>query len=70
MLAAGAAGTEDIHLDILRPDVNLDAVVDFRQDLQGGEGGVPPSGGIEGGDAHQTMDPRLALEIAVQRFRR
>ena len=68
MLPAGAAGTEHIHLDILRTDIHLDGVVDFRHDLQGGKGGVPAAGGVEGGDAHQTVHAGLALEIAVSVF--
>ena len=39
--------------------------VDLGHDLQGGEGGVAAAGGVEGGDAHQPVDARLALQVAV-----
>ena len=65
MLPAGAGRTEHIHFDVLRTDIHLHGVVDLRDDLQRGEGGVPTAGGIEGGDAHQPVHAGFSLEIAV-----
>ena len=65
MLAARAARTVDVHLDVFRLDLDLDVVVDSRQRLHQGEGGVAPGRCIERADAHQAVDPALRLEVAV-----
>ena len=65
MLAAGAAGTEHLHLDFLGTDLNFAVVLDFRHDLQGGKAGLPPGIGIEGAHPHQAVYAVFALEIAV-----
>ena len=64
MLAAGAAGPEGVDAQVLFLDVDLDAVVDLGQHLDRGEGGVAAAAGVEGRDAHQAVDARLALQIA------
>ena len=35
MLAAGAAGAEHLHLDLLGADLDLTVILDLRHDLQG-----------------------------------
>ena len=61
VLAAGAAGAVDLHLDVLRPDLDVSVLRQVRHDLDRGEGGLPTGVGIEGGDADQTVDAVLAL---------
>ncbi len=65
LLSAGARGAVDLHLDILVAQLDLAVVGDLGHDLDRGEGGVAASGGVERGDAHQTVDAVLALEEAV-----
>ena len=65
MLAACAGGAVDLHLDVLGADVHLNGVVQLGHDLQRGKAGLTAGVGIEGRDAHQTVDAVLALEQAV-----
>ena len=65
MLAAGAAGPVDLHLDVLVPDLHLVVILDLGHDLHGGEGGLPPGVGVKGRDPHQPVDAVLALQEAV-----
>ena len=65
VLAAGAGGAEHLHLDLFRPDLHGLVVLDVGHDLHGGKGGLPPAGGVKGGDPHQAVDAVLALEVAV-----
>ena len=65
VLAAGAAGPVDLHLDVLLPDLHGVVVLHLRHDLDGGKRGLPPGVGVEGGDADQTVDAVLALQKAV-----
>ena len=65
MLAAGTGGAEHLHLDILRADVHLYIVGNLRHDLQRGEGGLTPGGGVKGGDPDQPVHAVLTLEVAV-----
>ena len=65
MLAAGAAGPVDLHLDVLVPDLHLVVVLDLGHDLHGGEGGLPPGVGVKGGHPDQPVDAVLAFQQAV-----
>ena len=56
MLAARAAGPVDLHLDVLVPDFNSLVVFNLRHDLDGGEGGLPPGVGVEGGNPDQAVE--------------
>ncbi len=64
MLAPGAAGPEGVDAQVLFLDVDFDAVVHLRQHLDRGKGGVAAAAGVEGRDAHQAVDARLALQVA------
>ena len=68
MLSAGAGGTEHVHFDVLGADLYFRVFINFRDNLQCRERGMPTSGGIKGGDTHQPVDARLAFEIAVGIF--
>ena len=65
VLAAGAAGAAGLHLDVLRPDLDLAVVVQLGHDLHGGEAGLPPGVGVEGRYTDQSVHAVLALEITV-----
>ena len=47
VLAAGARGTVDIHLEVRGIDLDLDVVVDLRRDEHRGEGGMAAVARIE-----------------------
>ena len=61
MLSAGAGGAVNLHFNVLRTNLDLHVVVDFRDDFHSGEGGVPAGVRIKWGDAHQTVYAGLAL---------
>ena len=65
VLAAGARGAEDVHLDVFVAEVDLDRVVDVGIDEHRREGGVPPRLRVERRDAHQPVHALLRLEEAV-----
>ena len=66
VLAAGAAASASCRCARrLLVDVDLDAVVDHRIDLDAGERRVPARVGIERRDAHQPVHAVLGLEPAV-----
>src|SRR5262249_59244410 len=65
VLAAGAARAEDVALEVFVPEDDVDGLIDFGQDIHRGERRMPPRRGVEGADAHQAMDARLAAEVAV-----
>ena len=65
VLAAGAGGPVDLHLDILLPDLHGVVILHLRHDLNGGEGGLAAGVGVKGGDADQAVDAVLALQKAV-----
>ena len=46
-------------------DLDLDAFVDQRADVELGEAGVAPGRGVEGGDPHQAVDAALGGEEPV-----
>jgi len=59
MLTAGAAGTVRINLQVLRPDLDLDRVVDLRYDIAGYERRMPASRGIERRDPNESVHTLL-----------
>ena len=65
VLAARAAGAERVDAEIVQLDIDLDLVVDLREDEYGRERGVTPRGRIERRDAHQAMHADLRLQHAI-----
>ena len=65
VLAAGAAGAQRIDAHVRLVDVDLDAVVDRRIDVDAGEGRVAARIGIERRNAHQAMHAVLGFEPAI-----
>ena len=65
VLAACPLGAHRIGADVRLLDVDLDAVVDHRIDVDAGERGVAARVGIERRDAHQPVHAVLALEPAI-----
>ncbi len=65
MLPAGTGGAEGVHPQIGRIDFDFDGVVDFRIDVEAGEGGVAAAGGIEGAFPHQAMHAGFRAQEAV-----
>src|SRR5579871_3779836 len=55
MLAAGAAGTKHVDLNILRLQIDFNVLVDLRINEHGGKGRVAARICVEWGDAHQPM---------------
>ena len=68
MLTAGAGRTEHVHLDVLGTNLHGGIVVQHRNHFQRGKGGLATAGGVEGRDAHQTVDAVLTLQIAIGVF--
>ncbi len=64
VLAALAAGPVGVDLEIVGADGDLDVVVDFGVDEDGGEGGVAALGGVVGGDADEAVDAVLLAQVA------
>ena len=52
VLAARARGAEGIDAEVLLLDIDFDLIVHLREDVDTGEGGMPPRIGVEGRDAH------------------
>ena len=65
MLAAGAAGAVDLHLDVLRADLHLHVLGQVGHDLHGSEGGLAAGIGVKGRDTHQTVHAVLTPQVAV-----
>ena len=65
VLAAGARRAVDLDLEVVRINVHFDVFGDIGPYLHQGEGGVAAAGEVEGGDAHQTMNPAFRFEVAV-----
>ncbi len=68
VLPAFAAGAVGVYAQFFRADVDLDAVVDFRDDEDRSKRSVAPRGLIERRDAHQPMDAGFAGQQAVGVF--
>ena len=65
VLAARAGGAVDLHFNVLGTNVDLDVVGQLGHDLERGEARLAAGVRVERGNAHQTVDAVLALEIAV-----
>ena len=65
VLAAGALGAVGVDADVVPVDLDLDVVVDLRQDLDQGERGLAPVLRVERADAHEAMDAALRAQPAV-----
>ena len=65
MLAAGAAGPVDLHLNVLLPDLHLVVILDLGHDLHRGKAGLPAGVGIKGRHPDQPVDAVLTLQKAV-----
>ena len=68
VLATGAAGTEHIHLDVGRIEIDLDVVVDLRRDEHRRKRGVAAVAGIERALAHQAVHAGLGAQPAIGVF--
>src|SRR5690625_427753 len=58
-LPTRTGGAEDIHADVARVDVHLDAVVDLGHDIHGGEARVAPALGVERAHPHEAVHAAL-----------
>ena len=65
VLAAVAAGAKGVDAQIVGLDVDFDAIVNFRDDEDGGERSVAARGLVERRDAHQAVHAAFAGEHAV-----
>ena len=65
VLAAGAAGAHGIDAHVGFLDVDIDAVVDHRIDVDAGERGMPARIGVKWRDAHEAMHAVLGLQPAI-----
>ncbi len=65
VLAAGARGAEDVHLDVFLAQVHFDGVVDVGIDEDRGEGGVAPGLRVVRRDPHQPVHALLGLQESV-----
>ena len=68
VLPAFAAGAVGVYAEFFGADVDLDAVVDFRDYEYAGEGGVATGGLVERGDADETVDAGFSGEQTVGVF--
>ena len=68
VLPALAAGAERIDAQLFRANVDLDAIVDFRNDEDRSKRSVPPRGLIERRDAHQAVDAGFSRQQPVGIF--
>ena len=68
MLAAGAGGPVDLHLDVLLPDLHGVVVLHLRHNLNGGEGGLAAGVGVKGGNPDQPVDAVFTLQKAIGVF--
>ncbi len=60
------AGAIGVFADVFVPvDFDFQIVFKFRDDIDSGEGGLPPTCGIEGTDADQAMVAGFAFEVAI-----
>lgn len=61
VLPSGPAGTEGIYPQILRIQVNLHLIRQFRHNHHLGKAGMAAAGGVEGRDSYQAVHPMLSL---------
>src|SRR5665647_320006 len=65
-LATGAAGAEDIDLDLVVGDLDAVRRLDQRDDLDGGERGLAPALVVERRDAYEAVGAGLDGKIAIR----
>src|SRR6185437_1189657 len=65
VLAAGAGGTVGVDPQVGLVDVDGDALLDQRADVDLGEAGVAAAGGVEWADPDQAVDAALGGEEAI-----
>jgi hypothetical protein len=63
VLAAGAGGAEGVDAQVGRVDVDLDRVVDFREDEHRGKAGVAACVRVERRLAHQPVDAGFGAQV-------
>ncbi len=68
VLPAFATRPEGVNAQIFRPDVDLNAIVDFRNYEDGGKRSVSPRRLIEGGDSNETVNPGFSRQQTVGIF--
>src|ERR1051326_7501719 len=68
VLAAGAAGAEDVDAKVFGLDIDVDVVFDLRVDEDGREGSMASRVGVEGRDADEAMDADFRLQQSVGIF--
>ena len=68
LLAAGAAGPVHFHFDVLRGDLHGIVQLHLGHHFQGSKGGLTSARCVKGGNTHQPVDTRLALQVAVGVF--
>ena len=68
VLPALATGPNRVHAKILRPDVDLDAVVNFRNHKDRRKRSMATRGLIEGRNPHETMNAGFARKETVSIF--
>src|SRR3954449_10949015 len=64
-LPTGPRGAEDVHADLVLGDVHVVGLLDDRQHLDPGEGGLPPALVVERRDADEPVGALLDREGAV-----
>src|SRR6185436_12586119 len=65
-LAPRAAGPHRFFTHVLVPiDFDLDVIVDFRRDLNGGEAGLPLAFRVIRADAYEPVNSRFAFQVAI-----
>ena len=63
VLSAGSTRPVGIDPQILVVDFDLYLVVDFGENRNGGERGMPTSGGVVGADPHQPMNTGFTFQV-------
>ncbi len=68
VLAAGARGAVGVHLQVVLVDFDLAAVLYDRRHLDAGEARLAAVGGVERGEAHESVHAPLGAEQTVGVF--
>src|SRR5271165_3577381 len=66
VLSALAAGAKSIHAQLFRPDINFDAVVNFRNHEHRRKRSMPPRRLVKRRNAHQPVHPGFARQHVVR----
>ena len=68
MLSTCTGGTENLHLNVLFPNLNVNIRLNIRHNVAGYKGSLTLSLGIKGRNSHQTVYTGLGAKIAVGIF--